>query len=42
MRGEVHAADDIGTGIGILEAHVAEGELTARALAAGSLGETGR
>ena len=30
MRGEVYAADDVGTGIGILEAHVAEGELTAR------------
>ena len=30
VRGEVHAADDIGAGIGILEAHVAEGELTAR------------
>ena len=30
MRGEVHAADDIGAGIGILEAHVAEAQLTAR------------
>ena len=30
MRGEVHAADDIGAGIGILEAHVTEGELTTR------------
>ena len=38
MRGEVHAADDIGAGIGILEAHVTEGELTARRADRGQFG----
>ena len=41
VRGEVHAADDIGAGIGILEAHVAEGELTARRAGRGQFGRGG-
>ena len=41
MRGEVHAADDVGAGIGILEAHVAEGELTARRAGRGQFGRDG-
>ena len=41
MRGEVHAANDVGAGIGILEAHVAEGELTARRAGRGQFGRDG-
>ena len=41
MRGEVHAADDIGAGVGVLEAHVVEGELAARRAGCGKLGRGG-
>ena len=41
VRGEVHTADDIGAGIGILEAHVVEGELTARRVGRGQFGRDG-